>query len=569
MRHRFLKAAVLSVAFFLCFSAGAQEIRSVKTLCKLQADGSADIVQLWDATVVKGTEWYIPIGNLKNMSVSDLRVFEGDNEYISEGRSWDTGRSLEEKAGRCGIVDKGSDGVELCWGQGSYGPHEWLITYRVEGLVQSLKDCDAFNYMFVNPGLVAAPRYALLNIINETGGPEWTEDNVKFWGFGFEGESWLEDNTIVFETDCQMQYKGSMIALVRFEKGLFSPSVSRNIKFKKMQKKAFKGSSYSSGSSSGLSWIWRLGEDALFFLVGLLAVFAAIFLVLREIFLKITGHVYKKDVFGETKFDGYFREAPFGGDIPAAFYILSHGYRTISHPKAEKGLVGAFLLKWIMEGRLRPLKDESGSKTKISLQIVEEAAKEFGDPCEEELFDMVRKASGSNLILEDKELEIWARINYEPFLKWKDNVDTAGATSVGEFRSSNGSSQEEARRVVQFRNFLNDFTLVAEREVPEVGLWKNYLIFALLFGLADKVSEAMKKLYPKDFEQFSNETIGVNTVYMSNLLYFSNNISGRAFEKASDAKVQADAKASGGGGGHTSFGGGGGFSGGGFGGGSR
>ena len=566
--HRLLKAAVLSVAVFLCFPSGAQEIRSVKTLCEILPDGSADITQIWDATVVSGTEWYIPIGNLKKMSVSGLRVFEGDEEYISEGTSWNTKRTLEEKAGRCGIVDKGSDGVELCWGQGSYGTHQWLITYHVEGLVQSLKDYDAFNYMFVNQGLVAAPQYALLNIINKTGGPEWTEDNVKFWGFGFEGESWLEDNTIVLETDGQMQYKGSMIALVRFDKGLLSPSVSRDIKFKKMQKKAFKGSSYS--SDSGFSLFRGLsGDDVIFFLVGLLAVFVGFFLAIREIFLKLTGCIYKKDVFGETKFDGYFREAPFGGDIPASFYILSHGYRTLSHPKAEKGLVGAFLLKWIMEGRLRPLKDESGSKTKISLQIVEEGVKEFNDPCESELFDMVRKASGSNLILEDKELERWAKINYEPFLKWKDNVDTAGATSVGEFRSSNGSSQEEARRVVQFRNFLNDFTLVAEREVPEVGLWKNYLIFALLFGLADKVSDAMKKLYPKDFEQFSNETVGVNTVYMSNLLYFSNNISGRAFEKASDAKIQADAKASGGGGGHTSFGGGGGFSGGGFGGGSR
>ena len=568
MRQCGLKAAALVAAGFLCLSLGAQEIRSVKTICSLLPDGSADIVQVWDATVVSGTEWYIPIGNLNKMSVSGLRVFEGDEEYVSEGRNWDTDRSLAEKAGRCGIVDKGSDGVELCWGQGSYGDHEWLITYHVEGLVQSLKDCDAFNYMFVNPGLVAAPKYALLNIVNETGGPEWTEDNVKFWGFGFEGDSWLQDNTIVLETDGQMQYKGSMIALVRFDKGLFSPSVSRDIKFKKMQKKAFKGSSYAS-SGSGLSWLWNLGEDALFFLVGLLAVFVAIFLAIREVFLKLTGRIYKKDVFGETSFDGYFRDAPFGGSIPAAFYILSHGYRTLSHPKAEKGLVGAFLLKWIMEGRLRPLKDESGSKTKISLQIVEEKSIEFAEQCEADLFDMVRKAAGSNLILEDKELEIWARINYKPFLSWKDRTDTDGALAVSEFRSLSGSSQEEARRVVQFRNFLNDFTLVAEREVPEVGLWKNYLIFALLFGLADKVSSAMKKLYPQDFEKFSNETVGVGTVYMSNLLFFSNNISGSAFEKASDAQIQAEAKARSGGGGRTSFGGGGGFSGGGFGGGSR
>ena len=245
MRSFLTKAAVLAVLILPCLAAPAQEIRSIRTLCEVYADGSADVSQIWNVNVVSGTEWYIPVGNLGKMTVEDLRVYENGKEFISEGRSWDTHRSLDEKAGRCGILEKGSDGVELCWGQGSYGDHEWLVTYHLTGLVQSLKDSDAFNYMFVNPGLVATPQYVNLIISNKTGGPAWTEENVHFWGFGFEGESWLEEDGIAFESDGRVE---SMIALVQFNKGLLSPTVERDIKFEKMRKKAFKGSSYAKGS---------------------------------------------------------------------------------------------------------------------------------------------------------------------------------------------------------------------------------------------------------------------------------------------------------------------------------
>lgn len=105
-------------AFFSISPLLAQEIRSVETVCKIYPDGSAVILQSWDVTVTSGTEWYIPIGNLNGMEISDFHVYEGDEEreYLDEGRSWDSGRDLSQKAGRSGIVDKGPDVVELCWG---------------------------------------------------------------------------------------------------------------------------------------------------------------------------------------------------------------------------------------------------------------------------------------------------------------------------------------------------------------------------------------------------------------------------------------------------------------------
>ena len=90
-------------------------------------------------------------------------------------------------------------------------------------------------------------------------------------------------------------------------------------------------------------------------------------------------------------------------------------------------------------------------------------------------------------------------------------------------------------------------------------LWRGYLIFASLYGIADQVLKDFKQVCPEYFtlsqsmQQFQNgtpvvlwDTIGDTSRYMN-----------RA------ASSYAAKSSSGGGGGHTSFGGGGGFSGGG------
>ena len=122
------------------------------------------------------------------------------------------------------------------------------------------------------------------------------------------------------------------------------------------------------------------------------------------------------------------------------------------------------------------------------------------------------------------------------------------------------------RHVIELRNFLKDFTKIDERTVMETILWKEYLIYAQLFGIADKVSKQLQKLYPAEMEEFSR-SIGTDYGTFMRTITYNNSMT-------SSAMLQAISKASGGsgwsgGGGSSSFGGGGGFSGGGSGGGSR
>ena len=47
--------------------------------------------------------------------------------------------------------------------------------------------------------------------------------------------------------------------------------------------------------------------------------------------------------------------------------------------------------------------------------------------------------------------------------------------------------------------YMKEYSLIEEREVPELALWEKYLVFATAFGIADKAIEQMKAKYPEIF----------------------------------------------------------------------
>ena len=93
------------------------------------------------------------------------------------------------------------------------------------------------------------------------------------------------------------------------------------------------------------------------------------------------------------------------------------------------------------------------------------------------------------------------------------------------------------------------------KEAIEVKLWDEYLMFAYLFGIADKVAKQFKNLYPEYIENLDN--IDFDTII------FLNTISVRSVSAANTARSRAQSYSSGGGGFSSGGGGGGSFGGGG------
>ena len=532
-----------------------RNIRDVDIRVELEKDGSAWVTQVWKAEAgSSGTEFYIPVENLGPMTIGHLAVSENGVAFESLGDKWDVDKSRSYKTGKCGIVRK-SGGAELCWGLGDSGDHVWTVRFHLTGLVQSYNDADAFNYMFVNKGMNPAPEHARVTIVPAFECQKWVVNNPRVWAFGFYGDINVVDGKVVAETSESMSPSSGLITLVAFEKGLFRATVEQDGPVQDLIDRALEGSSYGEGGDDDF---WGLALMAILFV--LLFVGGVGFLIWAAI-VSALGYKWKAKIFGKKKIDGWYRDIPLEGNLLAAQYLLAKGKRfSISAPASN--LIGAYFLRWVMEGKLVVHPDPKSSK-RVNLEF--KADEGSADDVENDLFYWARAASGDNLLLEKGEFEKWSTKNYKKLTAWPDRAIARGKTwfrNKGYFKTDGVCTPEgatQACHLIEFQNFLKDFTLSGERGAPEVGLWKDYLVFAQLFGIADKVAKQFQKLYPAAFDQLARQS-GVDPTTLLYTMNWTNNISTRAFN---NAVSKSSAGSVHGGGGHSSFGGGGGFSGGG------
>ena len=560
---------ILSALLFLCLAAFAlagQEIRNIDETVVIRPDGSAEITQVWDVNVVSGTEFYLPFDHLGPIDISNLRVSENGEDFIAEGDGWDTDRTREQKRGRCGIVRK-ENGVELCWGQGDYGDHLWTVRYTVSGLVMKMGEYNGLYFSFVNSGLSAPPQHVKVMLVNETGGPEWTEENVKVWGFRSDSEIFVEDGAVRAESLSPFRSSSAMTVLVRFDPDLLSPAVEYDKGFEAIMDIAFKGSDYVDKSSFGDVAILLLALIAflLFTPVGWIILAGIIFLIFLFNY-HVLGWKYEKKIFGARKVKGWYRDVPLKGSIPAGYYVLAKGDAMSAWDKDyANNLIGAYFLRWVLADVVEVLPDPE-NKSRVNLSFKQQTS--FTEPLENDLYAMVREASGKNLILEADELEKWSKKSFKRMSDIPSRALTIGRkwfedrhyTSKSDRLNKDG--QEQARHLIEFKNFLEDFTLSKERGAIEVTLWQDYLVYAALFGIADKVAKQFEKLYPAEFNQFSRILNGSS---LATVISYSGNISASALKNArvasgwsssSSSSSSGSSHRSSGGGGHFSSGGG-------------
>ena len=111
------------------------------------------------------------------------------------------------------------------------------------------------------------------------------------------------------------------------------------------------------------------------------------------------------------------------------------------------------------------------------------------------------------------------------------------------------------------KNFLLDFSNFDEKELPEIKLWEKYLVYATVFGIADKVQDAMKVKIQNisDYDNTSFTFLYFNNWYFYHTLNTSINDSfSTARSTITSHEIASSTNSSSGGfGGGSSFGGGG------------
>ncbi|MBR6423115.1 MAG: DUF2207 domain-containing protein [Bacteroidales bacterium] len=557
MRIRSWILAVLLVLPLQVLPAAAQnQVHDVDISVELTTDGSAWIREVWDMTLSRGTEVYLGRENLGDIKILDLSVIDETGERYETDRYWDTDRSFERKKGHCGLNNI-SGGYEICWGIGEYGHRTYTVTYKLTNLVKSLDDYDMIHYQFYTPNDFRGEH---VKVTIEK--PGFVMDTLtRIWAFGYDGYIWREDGKVIAESENPLEPNYSIIVLMRFDKGTFDSKSVQERPFSAVLDRALEGADEPDVPMSRR-------EEILYTILGAVFFFGMILLPFLPLIVRIVQkRKKKKDAFGTLHLKSlpWSRELPYRGDILKNYYVIS----TLPDLKTKKdGVASAMILHMMQAGCLEATRDLATGKVDIHFN----ASKGFSevDHTEERLWSMMFEASGENHVLEEKEFSTWAKSHKSKLYNWTTDVKNSGLSKLraGGYYSGGkftDTGRAENCKIIGFKKFLEDTTLLRERTTPEVTLWRDYLIFASLIGIADKVAKELKDISPVMFEQACS--MAYND--MSRVLYLTNSYADVVSRFATPPVSSYSGGGSlggfsrSGGGGHSSFGGGGGFSGGG------
>lgn len=587
----------LTIAFFTSnIYVDANTINSVTMDIFLNKDGSGHVTEVWDMNLNEGTEAYKPYGNLKNYKIKNFTVKDETGKLYQTINNWNTKANFSSKAYKCGILTT-YNGVELCWGMSQYGDKTYTLEYDIEGLVQQLNDAQTIYFSFMPEDMNPSPKSVKITIDSDT---EFTEENAKIWAYGYDGEINFENGNIVMDSDGRLYSSEYMVALVKFEENIFSPTVELNKAFSSLQLEAMQGSDYdldedidnadkNVGIGEMLGIIPKIFGTVFFMMIsfatGPLFVVAIFGFVLYEAAKPKEGSLNfgtKGRVLPNQRDINYYRDIPCDGSIYKGYFLVDNYISTVKRNDSRSGLMGATFLRWIKDKRVTIVKTKGGildfGRNEFALDIT--MLMPSGDLVEEKLIYMLREAAGANEILESKEFEKWCYANYRKIDNWFEYATTQaikeyvaeGAIVERETQVKsifgnkiikqnfvNPEVKQDAINLYGLRKYLSDYSLIHERQAIEVMLWEEYLIFAQILGIADKVEDEFKKLYP-DFSFIEDleineinsciRTLSHNGVYAAAKAYSA------AHSSSGSSSSGSSRSRSSGGGGRSSSGGG-------------
>lgn len=523
--------------FVLINQVSANSIKSIDMDVYIDNNGNATVTEVWNTNLTQGTEGFRPYTKMGNSKISNFSVTDQTGTTYQSLSIWDTSASFNSKAYKCGLHTI-SNGVELCWGISNYGNNTYTLKYNISNFITQYTDTQGIYFNFLN--LDQAVSNAKITIHSDH---IFSLDNSKIWAFGNDGTINFVDGKIILESGGELSSSQYMVGLVRFESNLFNTANTSRKSFDDI---------YDSAMSTVSDYSFNLFR--LFYLF--LSVFSPylIFMIfvivlcrnfrIRKYSSNIDNIEYRPlDLGPKIKNNEvtYFRDIPCEGDLYYAYWIMIK-YKILKEEECKNGIIGAILLKWIKEGYIEISKTKRGlfslrdNNYAITFKNVDTSEFSAKKELEKSLMRMIRSASGDD-ILEVNEFKEWCKKKNYAIHNWFEMLMDETTIKLQQkhlilenritskklwktktiiTRDVDFSVREAALNLLGFKKFLLDYSLIPDRQHIEVHILENYLIFAQLLGIADKVEEQFSKLYP-DFNEFSKINIKNTSLYTKSL----------------------------------------------------
>lgn len=566
-----------------------QIIKEIYTLANIDKNGDMEITQKWifNDKNTNGTEHYIPFskGNLKGAQLSNIKVSQNGKDL--KQKPWDIDEDFNSKIGYYGVNDNDNN-LEICFGIGEKRDNnEFIVRYKIFNALERSEDNYTFlNWKFINDNL--SDKVAKVRV--EVKLPVLPE---KIYGFGYKGYVFVKDNdskTVVYENkgDTPLDSGNYLVSLIELQDGL-GTNVGRRLGRDRnsIYKESFKGSFYKeeylnkksnlitenmvkSGNVDtqvkdpkknimSFGKIFNLVTSGIFPIMFIVIFLKGIipnikFMNMRS---KFSNEIEKDDIE-----EYYFRD---NVEIPPERFVLPLELEDMIDPCY---LMMYFITKWVNEDIVRVKRTEEKKlfwyKDSMSLVLIGTNNRKMEDlelmfytflgMYTDRYYEISAKTISNKMDWEyiSRKLELYIHDifeNPEEISRHYYSVDSNGSKKDKILKPN---EVEVLKHYYGLKNFLEDFTLMNEREVQEVKIWDYHMEMAAFFGIAEEVQDQLKmypQVYQGDTSYLESSRLVTSVVYP---------IMDSGFRESSSGS-----------GGSSSSGGGGGSSGGGSGGGTR
>lgn len=510
---------------------------------QINEDGSMNVTETWNINISETNTLFKTFepDNSKYAGITDVKVKNLTTN--TELAQIDT--EMYHVTKDCYYGLKNSKGkYEIAWGVGldnSSATRTYQISYKVLDAITLNDDCAELYWQFVGKDFEIDAK-KITGTITLPKNAETIED-IKVWGHTeqLNGEIYATDlNKIEFSID---RYSNGNYVEVRTA---FPTNIMGNVQ-RKTNKPALGGIIEEETRWADEANQRREREEKIFYAIQKIAMLATIIMAVIAIrnFIKLLSRGKKLKPTTELK---YYREVPYENATPGeALYIISNGNYKQLYEYFPPIVLDLCLRKYI---QLELVKEEKiFSKEEVKIIILEKDRNELKKE-EDTILQLLIDVAGEKKELTTKGLKKYLEKNSFKITSIEGKIKEAIQESEESMKNINNGNQkvytfystvsiifafftfftfalyiplalaflvnaiialiitlqtdkltqkgiDEKEQWKAFKKYMEDFSLLKDKEVPALEIWEKYLVYATAFGISKKVMKQLKIVYPE------------------------------------------------------------------------
>lgn len=581
--------------------AGDQDLNELNFTADLQSNGDMKVTEIWNINIYDTNTLFKTFkydsSKFEDVSVTDVSTGVEFNQ-INE--------LMYHVTKNCFYAMRNDDGLfEIAWGVSINNSQnkKYKIEYTVKDIINMYNDCSELYWQFIGKDF-SIPARKVTGYINLPMETETLED-LKVWAHGpLTGNiNKISKNQVFFEVD-NLSTSDFLEVRIATPNYIFSESTN-NKNTNNLDQILQEETAWAEDANRQREAAQKAEEQAR--ILSILAVIVADVIYVL-ICIKVTKDVMQNKKIKPSQEIKYFRDIPDENASPAEAAFLYYFKGT----KPNAKIISAIMMDLALKGAI---KFELDPQNKKKVKVIINNYNENLPKDEEEVFKYLKKVASVYGDFEMKEFEKYSSSHPTTIEMLLENIEKSGKKSNVEAKNydaknaelgsvciakslaaitvsfilgimtlgyvqkglvilffltcyysvmcwicsskCNGLTQKGVDRREEWKGlkrYMEDFSMLDEREVPELVLWEKYLVYATAFGIAEKVLKQLKVRYPElADDNYLNDRM--NVMYVMSHTDISKSIS--APISRSVLAGTSYSSGSGGGGGFSSGGGGG------------